>query len=215
MEIIVEGIGRGIYKPDEINLNLKFIYKSNIYSEVLEYGKKQVLEFVDKVLLKYGFKIDDMKTRSFIIKEEKKYNDDLRIYEFDGYSFNQETFLKFDYDDGKLFNMMKDISLLDNPPYYIINFGIKDENGVKNDLISKAYKDALEKANVIASVSGKELKRCSKVSFKPLNIDFLSLSSLNSDATYLREGAIHSFDNTFTPEDIDLSNTIYCLWIAE
>jgi len=31
----------------------------------------------------------------------------------------------------------------------------------------------------------------------------------------IREGAAQTIINTFTPEDIELSETLYCLWLAE
>ena len=68
---------------------------------------------------------------------------------------------------------------------------------------------------MIAKSSGKILKHCNKVSFKPLQVDFLSITNLNSETMYLRETSIQILDKTFTPEDIELSETIYCLWIAE
>ena len=101
------------------------------------------------IYYKYGFSENDIKTKSFIIKEEQKYNEETRSYDFDGYSYNQTVILKFDYELEKLTNMMKDISKLSNPPYYKIEFSLKDEEKVKKELISKAYNDAKEKANII------------------------------------------------------------------
>lgn len=215
MEIITTGIGEGSYKPDQIILTLTFVFKDNLYDEVLENGTKSVLDFVNNILYKYSFSENDIKTKSFIIKEEQKYNEETRSYDFDGYSYNQTVMLKFDYELEKLTNMMKDISKLSNPPYYKIEFSLKDEEKVKKELISKAYNDAKEKANIIALASNKILKDCTKVSFKPLDVDFLSLTSLDNSAMYLKEASVPLMNKIFTPEDITLSETIYCLWISE
>lgn len=215
MEIITTGIGEESYKPDQIILTLTFVFKDNLYDEVLENGTKSVLDFVNNILYKYGFSEEDIKTKSFIIKEEQKYNEETRSYDFDGYSYNQTVILKFDYELDKLTNMMKDISKLSNPPYYKIEFSLKDEEKVKKELISKAYNDAKEKANIIALASNKILKDCTKVSFKPLDVDFLSLTSLDNSAMYLKEASMPLMNKIFTPEDITLSETIYCLWISE
>lgn len=215
MEIITTGIGEESYKPDQIILTLTFAFKDTLYDEVLENGTKSVLDFVNNILYKYGFSEEDIKTKSFIIKEEQKYNEETRSYDFDGYSYNQTVILKFDYELDKLTNMMKDISKLSNPPYYKIEFSLKDEEKVKKELISKAYNDAKEKANIIALASNKKLKDCIKVSFKPLDVDFLSLTSLDNSAMYLKEASMSLMNKIFTPEDITLSETIYCLWISE
>ena len=87
MEIITTGIGEESYKPDQIILTLNFIFKDNLYDEVLENGTKSVLDFVNNILYKYGFSENDIKTKSFIIKEEQKYNEETRSYDFDGYSY--------------------------------------------------------------------------------------------------------------------------------
>lgn len=215
MEIITTGIGEESYKPDQIILTLTFVFKDNLYDEVLENGTKSVLDFVNNILYKYGFSENDIKTKSFIIKEEQKYNEETRSYDFDGYSYNQTVILKFDYELEKLTNMMKDISKLSNHPYYKIEFSLKDEEKVKKELISKAYNDAKEKANIIALASNKILKDCIKVSFKPLDVDFLSLTSLDNSAMYLKEASMPLMNKIFTPEDITLSENIYCLWISE
>ena len=215
MEIITTSIGEESYKPDQIILTLTFVFKDNLYDEVLENGTKSVLDFVNNILYKYGFSENDIKTKSFIIKEEQKYNEETRSYDFDGYSYNQAVILKFDYELEKLTNMMKDISKLSNPPYYKIEFSLKDEEKVKMELISKAYNDAKEKANIIALASNKILKDCIKVSFNPLDVDFLSLTSLDNSAMYLKEASMSLMNKIFTPEDITLSETIYCLWISE
>lgn len=215
MEIITTGIGEESYKPDQIILTLNFIFKDNLYDEVLENGTKSVLDFVNNILYKYGFSENDIKTKSFIIKEEQKYNEETRSYDFDGYSYNQTVILKFDYELEKLTNMMEDISKLSNPPYYRIEFSLKDEEKAKKELISKAYMDAKEKANIIAAASGKVLKDCIKVSFKPLDIDFLSLTSLDNNTMYLKEASMPLMNKIFTPEDIILSETVYFLWTSE
>ena len=215
MEIITTGIGEESYKPDQIILTLNFIFKDNLYDEVLENGTKSVLDFVNNILYKYGFSENDIKTKSFIIKEEQKYNEETRSYDFDGYSYNQTVILKFDYELEKLTNMMEDISKLSNPPYYRIEFSLKDEEKAKKELISKAYMDAKEKANIIAAASGKVLKDCIKVSFKPLDIDFLSLTSLDNNTMYLKEASMPLMNKIFTPEDIILSETVYFLWTRE
>ena len=139
----------------------------------------------------------------------------MKKLDFDGYSYNQTVILKFDYELEKLTNMMEDISKLSNPPYYRIEFSLKDEEKAKKELISKAYMDAKEKANIIAAASGKVLKDCIKVSFKPLDIDFLSLTSLDNNTMYLKEASMPLMNKIFTPEDIILSETVYFLWTSE
>ena len=159
-----------------------------------------------------------MKTRNFVIREETKFNNMTKNYDFDGYSYNQYAVLKFDYDINKMAKMMEEISKLDNPPKCQINFGIKDKKSCKREILSIAYKDAEEQAKAIAEASGKTLRRCIKVDFKPFTTEYVSLSTFNSDIAYEKSTRLSSaamIVNTFTPEDIELTETLYCLWIAE
>jgi hypothetical protein len=148
MEIIVEGKGSSFFTPNEVNLNLKFYFKGYSYEEVLREGSKNVLDFVNNLLLKQGFQKEDMKTRNFVIKEDTRYNEITRKHDFDGYSYNQSAILKFDYVKEKVTSIMEEVSKLNNPPYCNIEFGIKNAKECKKEVLSKAYLDAYGKNSV-------------------------------------------------------------------
>lgn len=218
MEIIVQGRASEYFTPNEVILNINFVTKGDSYEEVLRNGIENVQVFVESLLLKNGFMKEDMKTSSFVVKEDTKYNKVTGEYESDGYSYNQSAILRFDYDKELLANMMISISKLDNAPSYRVNFGVKDEKECRKNLLTLAYKDALEQAQTIALAAGKTLKCCQKVDFKPFRGDCISISGIdsqsmfNEDVRFLKTEAIV---NTFTPEDIELSEVLYCLWITE
>jgi len=218
MEIIVEGVGVEYFTPNQVIMNLQFITTGNSYEEVLEIGSRNVQLFVNELLLTNGFTIDDMKTRNFIIKEETKYNEITRTYDFDGYSFNQSALLKFDYDKNRLAIIMEAVSKLTNPPICRINFGIKNEKECRRNILAKAYRDAEDQASSIAFAAGKTLRQCAKVDFKPFTTSYISESSFNGDIMYEKAvcGRVaDTITKIFTPEDIELSEKLYCLWIAE
>lgn len=218
MEIIVEGTGRKFVTPDMITLHLNFVTKGNTYAEVLENGVKNVQKFVS-LLLENQFQKEDMKTKKFIIREEKKYNEITRIYEKDGFSFQEQATLTFDYDQDVMANMMEKISKLENAPMYQIFFGIKDENTIRQNLLKDAYKEGEKQAKTIAQAAEKSLLECRKVDFKPMNTTYTSTSML--DGTLMRRGmdcfsaTANEITNIFTSEDIELSETLYMLWIAK
>ncbi len=218
MEIIVQGKGIEYFTPNEVILNINFYTKGNSYEEALSEGVKSVQVFINELLLKNGFNKEEMKTRSFVVREDRKYNEITRTYVMDGYSFNQSAKLKFDYDKERLANIMENLSKLNNAPSCQINFGVKNEKECKRQILAKAYKEAELQAQAIAEASGKILKQCVKVDFKPFTTEYISKSSFESDMMYgaaTRLGAAPAIINTFTPEDIELSETLYCLWIAE
>lgn len=217
METIVEGKGLKYFTPDQVVINFNFITKRTNYEEVLELGSKNVEIFIKDLLEKNNFKETDLKTKNFVIREETKYNEQTRRYEFDGYSFNQNATLKFDYDKNKMAKMMDELSKLSNPPKYQINFGLKNEEEYQKEIIKEAYQDAQNKAKAIAEAAGLELKKCLKVDFKPFTTTYISESSFSSDMMYAKSSlnGAEIIAKTFTPEDIELIETLYCLWLAE
>ena len=218
MEIIVQGRGNEYFAPDQVVLSLHFVTKGETYEEVLNKGTENVQLFVEEILLKNGFKKEDMKTRSFVIKQETKYNEVTRTYDPDGYSYNQMVFLKFDYDKYFIANMLEDLSKFDMASMYHMNFGLKDEKECRRIVLSKAYQDALDQAYAIAMAANKTLKYCQKVDFKPFTTDYVSQAVLDSNMLYAEKaysGATQAIVDTFYPEDIEISETLYCLWIAE
>lgn len=218
MEIIVQGKGTEFFTPNEVILNIGFYTKGQSYEEVLSEGVKNVQKFVNELLLQNGFTTDDMKTRNFVVREDQKYDEVTRTYLFDGFSFNQNATLKFDYNKERMAKIMEDLSKLDNAPTCQINFGVKDAKECKRKILSKAYKEAELQAQAIAEAAGKSLKQCVKVDFKPFTTDYVSQTTFDSDMMYAKSarlGAAPTIINTFTPEDIELSETLYCLWLAE
>jgi len=218
VEIIVEGKGTNFFTANQVILNLNFITKGSTYEDVLDSGSKSVELFVNKILEKNKFTSSDMKTRNFVIREETKYNEITRKYETDGYSYNQNAVLKFDYDKEKMTKIMEEISKLDNPPLYQINFGIEDEKECRRNILKDAYIDALNQAKAIADAAGLKLNQCVKVDFKPFTTSYISQTNFSSDMMYAKSMNISASDainKTFTPEDIELTETLYCLWTTE
>lgn len=223
MEIIVQGKGESFYTPDQVVLNLNFFIKAVTYEEALTSGSNNVLEFVNKLLLTNGFSKEDMKTNSFLIRKETKYNETTRTYDFTGYSYNQKAIIKFDYEKERLSKIMEEISQMDRPPFYKVDFTVKDIKACKRDNLTKAYKDAEEQAQIIAGAAGKALKQCEKTDFKPFTTEYVSrgyesdmvYGSVNKERGMSKMSAAETINAVFTPEDVKISETLYCLWIAE
>ena len=220
MEIIVEGKAISYLKPDQVIINFDFIMKGNSYEEVLELGVKNVEDFIQNLILKNSFAKEDLKTRSFTIREDRKYNEATRRYDFDGYVYSQGAMLKFDYNASLLAHIFEELSKLATPPKAYVNFGIKNERECRKNMLGLAYKDAKEQAEMIALAAGKTLQDCLKVDFKPIITSYISRSSFNGDMLYEkravgRGSTSEVITNIFTPEDIELTENLYCVWVAE
>jgi len=216
MEIILEGKGSKYFTPNKTIFNLNFVAKSNTYEKVLEKGISNVDEFIEEVLIQNGFQKEDLKTRNFVIREETQYNNETHKQEFDGYSYNQYATISFDYNIDLMANIMNSISKLSFPLTYQINFGLKDEEKARKEVLKLAYEDAESKSKAIADAAGKTLKRCTKVDSKPFDNVFVSNTNLDYSMMSTRMiNNIETITTIFTPEDIEIMEYLYCLWLAE
>ena len=229
MDIIVEGVGKKFYSPDEVEINLDFYTRADSYESTLENGTKNVENFINDVLEKMDFNKEIMKTRSFRVYEEKQYDYDRKKYIKLGYAYTQQANIKFDYSMNIIAEFMDMVSKLKNPPKYHLLFNVKDIKGCKDEVLAEAYNKAKEKAETIAKAAGKELKECVKTNFIPFEESVVSRSSLNSQDMYMEKemsigastfgmakktGVQDTIQTIFTPEDIEITETLYCLWIT-
>ena len=217
MEIHVEGEALEYVSPDQVILNIEFKKKVESYNAVLTEGIESVKTFIEQILIPNSIDKEELKTRSFTIEEDKKYNNKLKKYEKVGFLFNQEAVLRFDYDKILLAAIMISLSNLKNPPLCYVEFGLKDKKEVQKNILSKAYEDAKIKAEAIAVASKKKLKDCIKTEFlKKSNSEFISNFAIEEGIiTSSLEVQTKNIVNTLIPEDIKLSEKLYCLWITE
>lgn len=215
MEIIVQGKGTKYFKSNEVVLNLTFTNKAKTYDVALSDGIRNINYFVEEILLKNGFLKDELKTRSFVINEEKKYDEKAREYIDVGYSFNQVAILKFDYNMELLSKLILAMSEMTIAPTYYIKFGVKNEEECCNEVLAKAYQNAYNQALAIATAANKNLRYCQKVDFQPISNN--NYSPVEFSSNFMRAKAVNNdmIINSFTPEDIEISETLYCLWIAD
>lgn len=218
MKINVKGIGIEYYSPDQVTLNINFYTKSSSYEEVLTKGTDSIQTFIKIVLIPLGFSKEELKTQNIIIREEKKYNEQTHQYNFDGYSYHQTAKIKFDYSQELLSKVIEKISKLSNPPSYHIAFGIKNDQEVQKRAINKAYQNAKTQATTIAESSSKKLVECTKVDYQPFSEQLNSVSNLEGQDFLTKNSNFNlqeTIINTFIPEDIEITKTIYCQWIAD
>ena len=225
MDIMVEGTGKRYYKPDEVEISLNFYTKTGTYESALEDGTRDVQIFIEKILKEMNFSKEDLKTRSFKEKKKKRFDYEKKIEIKYGFAYTQGATLKFDYNINVVAEFMDRVSKLENPPKYTIAFNVKNEQKSKNEAMAEAYNKAKEKAEAIATASGKTLKECIKVDFRPFEERVYSRSALGSgvfeeetsdfNMKARKMSTQDTITNIFTPEDIEISETLYCLWVAE
>jgi len=227
MEIIVQGIAKKSYMPDEVNIQLEFYRKENTYAEALEKGTKDVEMFIEKVLKSMNLEKDILKTQSFRIYEETKFDYETKQEIKLGFVYSQGIVLNLDYSIEKMAEWIGNLVKLENAPRCNISFKLKSEEKCKTEVIAEAFENAKKRAEIIARIEQKELKKCLKTDFKPFEQNVLYGNSFNAsdminshakafmckgmNATELKE----TIQTIFTPEEIEIQEAVYCLWVAE
>lgn len=209
MEIIISGTGKKSVKPDKIVLNFNFETKSKTYEEVLSLGTKNVQDYIT-MLEKFGFKKEDIKTKSFSISEDMEYNQELKKYIKKGFIYSQNVKLEFLLDLEKLANIIEETSHQSFAPKYQITFETEDTQKIDDEVLTLAYQDAEKQAKSIANASGKKVLECKKVSFQPFEENHISQTRICEMCC--KSG---SFQNIFVPEDVIVSKTIYCIFVTD
>ena len=232
MDIMVRGEASKYFKPEEVIIDLVFSNKDMKYDKVLEDGLKNVQDFIINVLEKLDLKKEYLKTNSFNISEQNVFDYKTNKRKFDGYLFRQTAHMRFDYDLKKMTKFMELVANLKNPAYYKLRFNVKDLDSCKNMVIDDAYNIAKSKAEAIAKAAGKNLKDCVKIDFRPFSERVTSDSTITSfgkqsglsiggvgDLAMAEKAMVRQeaqiIENTFTPEDVEITEEIYCLWITE
>ncbi len=217
MEIIVQGTGTKTVLPDMVQIQIYFEATADTQEEAMRLGILSGEEFVQKILIPNGFVKEDMKTKNFVIREETIYNEATRTHEFAGFHYSQNAKIEFDYDKEKMAKILVEVVSLERPPRCQIYFKVKDEKGVRRDLLKDAYQDAKIQATTIAEAAGMQLGKCAKVDFQPFTNSYASPMNFQETAMFKGASRLGSdrILNTFTPEEISLSESLYTLWIAE
>ena len=158
MDIMVKGTGEASYAPNLVVLHLTFRQKAESYDGAMEKGLFSVQRCVDEVLKPNGFVVEDLKTRSMTVQENRHYDEETRVHVKDGFTFQQEARVEFDYDKGKLAVMTEAIAKMADAPLCRVMFEIKDRRAVREEIYTLAYRDAEDQAKIIANEAGRMLK---------------------------------------------------------
>lgn len=234
MHITMDGHAEKDFAPDQINAVVNFEVIADNYDDALKKGVKAVSEYIDYIIANTDFKKEEFKTSSYNVYERYHYNEikptaeedldkNLRKRISDGYTFSQTGVLTFDYDKKRLAELLVFTSKNPNAPRFHVNFGLKDVNAKKRELIGAAYEDARAKAEALASAAGKHLRDCIHVDIdgphRPGSYGMEEERCFGA-AKMMRAGAaraeidneIKAIDDSFRPEDITLNKSISCVW---
>lgn len=212
MEINVMGQGEKSYKPNQIvlDINISNVYKN--YEDALVKGEESVLEFLKKMQT-FGFGLEDFKTVNYQIRDEILFKKDKR--EKVGVRYTRGLNLKFDYDIKRMSEIIETSSKLKNAPQIKIGYRYKDTKTAEMELFADAYQNAKNQADIIANAAGLKVVRCARTNIENENNDYYRRSCYEGVMTKECASACDIMAQTYTPQDIVVTQQIFCVFVAE
>ena len=214
--IRVTGRGQMKIHPDmtRIIITLEGLYKE--YGETLRRSSEDTEQIKD-ILSAFGFERADLKTLNFGVDTQYETYKEKGEYKqrFVGYKFRHLLKLEFESDNKRLGKILFALATCPLNPEFRIAYAVKDPEAAKNTLLSKAVKDAMEKAEVLAGAAGVTLKGIQSIDYSWGEINF-EVSPMRGDMVMDRcmvpMAAEGSYDMDIEPDDIDVSNTVMVVW---
>ena len=215
MEKVINVTGRGNLKvsPDTIRLSIEINFTLETYNEARELAIN-CLNNIKTELEKLDIDPKELKTLSFSIRPDyrsyKDEKDDSWKEKFIGYKSSHSLKLEFPINNvllGKIIYMLNEISIV---PKINIDYTIKDQEPIKNKLLAKAVEDSTNKAKIMATAAGVELGEVVNIDYSWKEIDIYNhYNNELSENIYECKG---SLDVDFTPDDIDVTDTVTIRW---
>jgi hypothetical protein len=172
----------------------------------------QQLNLIRANLGTIGFTKEDLKTTGFDIHaryDNIRQGDNTYKEVFIGYEDRHDLSLSFPKDMTKLDEVISVLSMCLADPDVRIGFALSDIDGAKKEILEKATKDALEKANILCNAANVKLGQLLSIDYSWDEISFEAHDKFRmSDLSIGCEKA--SFD--FEPDDIKASDTVEFTW---
>ena len=220
MERIIRVTGKGnlSVKPDLIRLLLTLENKGEEYAETA----RQATEYVEELkqcFEELGFERADLKTRSYSIGTEYEHyqvNEGEWKQRFVGYISRHSLKIEFDADNNRLGQILYALAHTSVKPEFRIEYTVKDKEGAKKLLLSKAVADSKEKAQVLVTAAGVKLGDVATIDYswddiamvsRPLCGEVFAMNDIDS--------TVESYKMSIEPEDITISDSVTVVWMIE
>lgn len=211
MERIIKVTGKAkiAVAPDTLQLLIDLEGTKPTYNESRELSIECNAQMIRAIV---ALELDSkaLKTRSYSINAAyQSYEDKDKSWKrrFVGYKFSHQTKLEFPIDNALLGQVIEALNSCTIKPDISINYTIADPEPAKNSLLAKAVADSQAKAQELTRAAGVELGNV-------LTIDY-SWGEINIVRNYDMDTKFDSCCDQcidFTPEDIDLSDTVTVVW---
>jgi len=214
--IRVTGNGKLSVKPDLIQLFLTLENKGEEYAETA----RQATEYVEELkqcFEELGFERADLKTRCYSIDTEyERYQVNEREWKQRLVVSRHSLKIEFDADNNRLGQILYALAHTSVKPEFRIEYTVKDKEGAKKLLLSKAVADSKEKAQVLVTAAGVKLGDVATIDCswddiamvsRPLCGEVFAMNDIDS--------TVESYKMSIEPEDITISDSVTVVWMIE
>lgn len=210
--ITVRGKANLSVSPDTIILSLNFHEVEDEYNFARELSLS-VYNQVLKIAENNGLTVKDVKTVSYSIESEYE---DVRIRDkwtkqFIGYGLRHKIKILLDINDVLVLgNIIMGVDKCKIKPKVSIAYTVKDTTDAKEQLLALAVKSSQSKAIAITTAAGVELGDVQSIDYSWREMHIISERHDMVYGASLCEESSPAMD--FTPEDIDISDSVTVIW---
>ena len=211
--IKVTGRAKANCPPDKITVSLTLEAADKDYQKTLDIAAEK-LESLQRAAAAAGFEKGELKTSSFNVTDEYDYvqtETGGNKRQFIGYKCGHRLKLEFDMDMERLGKALAALSGCEANSEFHINFGVKDIDTLKKQLLAQAVKDAAEKAEILAQAAGVKLKEIAFMTCGDIDDNIVSPTVFNQPVA----AALRSVSVDMAPEDIEAEVSVNVEWEIE
>lgn len=171
--------------------------------------------FYHDLLIKLGFKENEIKTTNFVIAKNRIYRDNRSIDS--GYVASQNIRLTFTFDKKTIQQIVSEFSTSEKAIELSFEFEISDQlkQKIQAQLIEYAVKDGKEKANIIAKSAGLKLIKIKDITYGQAGSDHVVEFAERKQRFATSMVGNDNFQSlNFTPEDISMAENLTMVWIV-
>ena len=213
--ITVKGTGSVSARPDYIVLMFSVSARDMDYEKAMEEASGRIAA-LEAAVRETGFEEGALKTAGFNVSTQyESAKDDCGNFQsvFAGYSCFYRLKLAFDFDSGRLADVLSAIAGSGTNPELNISFTVKDVAKVNEALLASAAVNARTKAEILCRASGAELGQLISIDYRWNERDIISPTqySLENGAMPMLAAKGRCVPE-IRPDDIDLHDTASFIW---
>ena len=204
----ITGFGKLFIKPDTTIIRINLTNKDTSYENILKKTNEN-FKIIKENLLNLNIKENQIKTSYFkvdIDNESYRDNDGNYRTRFIGYKSSQSIKITFKNNNKLLGDILYILSKTSLNPIFSVEYIIKNQDKIKNKLLTNAISDANKKANEIAKNLNIEINEIVNVDYSFSNQNFSLPLMENQCLKAVSTKENYNFD--LNPDDIEVEEKI-------